>query len=264
MLLDKIVQNKKKQIEQAKAKRSIKRLRKALRQRPAPIRSLTEALQAKNGTLNLICEMKKKSPSEGILKTRFVPQHILRQFEQGGAAAVSILTDETYFSGCVETLQHLRPLSSIPLLRKDFIVDEYQLYESRAMGADAVLLIVAILSENTLHQLSNCATELGLETLVEIHNEQELETALKANAQLIGVNNRNLDTLETNAQHAISLIQKIPSHITKVVASGIRNAEDLRPYQTLGVNGYLVGTTLMQAANISQTIKNLKGSFTHD
>ncbi len=209
-----------------------------------PRRSLEAALRAK--AFGIIAEVKKASPSRGLLCTDFDPVRIARQYERGGACAVSVLTDETFFGGRLEDLSVLRPIIGLPLLRKDFIVDSYQVHEARGAGADAILLIVALLNSPMLSALSAEAAELGLEVLVEVHGEEELRAAVETGARLIGVNNRDLGSLRTSLETSFRLGPIVPADHVVVSESGITSGKDLVRLERAGFRAALIGEFLMR------------------
>ncbi len=207
--------------------------------------------------INLIAEIKKASPSKGILRGDFNPVKIAITYQANGASALSILTNERFFEGKLEYIKKVKENVSLPILRKDFIIDEYQIYESVAAGADAILLICEILSTNELTRLNNLAISLGLDSLVEIHNEEDLEKALAAGASIIGINNRDLHTFKTDMAITQKLIRLIPSHKTIVSESGIKNYEDVMFLKSLGVNAVLIGEAFMEADDIAAKMREI-------
>ncbi|HSK08971.1 MAG TPA: indole-3-glycerol phosphate synthase TrpC [Vicinamibacterales bacterium] len=196
---------------------------------------------------NVIAECKRRSPSRGILRADYDPATIAAAYRDGGAAAVSVLTEPAFFGGSLEHLAAVRTAIDLPLLRKDFIVSEYQVLEARAAGADAVLVIVAALDAASLRRLLGCARDCGLAAMVEVHDLTELAVALDAGAAVIGVNARNLATLRVEPRVALELIPAIPAAITPVAESGIRGAEDVRRLRAAGYRAFLVGERLMTA-----------------
>ncbi len=198
---------------------------------------------------HIIAEVKRASPSKGLIAQEFDPVSIAQEYEAGGASAISCLTDEEFFMGHLEYLAAIRQAVDLPLLRKDFIIDEIQLEEARAFGADVVLLIVAALEPPRLRDLITAAKELGLEALVEVHDEIELDTALSAGAEIIGVNNRNLKTFEVDLGVSIRLRRLVPENIPLVAESGIRSIEDLRRLKEAGISAALIGESLMRTAD---------------
>lgn len=197
------------------------------------------------GRLNLIAECKRRSPSRGVLRAAYDPVEIAKGYEAAGASAISILTEPTFFDGSLEHLAAVRSAVSRPLLRKDFVVDTWQLLEARAAGADAVLLIVSALSDADLRMLDTSARSLGLAALVEVHSEEELDRALSMGARIVGVNNRNLRTLEVDVELSSRLADRIPSEVVAVSESGLRTAGDLTALAARGFDAFLVGERFM-------------------
>lgn len=209
--------------------------------------------------LNVIAECKRRSPSKGVLRTEYDPAAIARGYAGAGAAALSILTEPTFFDGSLEQLAAVRGVVDLPLLRKDFIVSEYQLFEAKAAGADAALLIVAALIQTELQALAARATEIGLDTLVEVHNAEELERALDAGARIVGVNNRNLRTLEVDVRTSEALIARVPRGAIAVSESGLKSAEDLLRLRALGYHAFLIGERFMGQDDPGASLKELLG-----
>lgn len=205
----------------------------------------------------VIAEIKKASPSKGVLATEFDPAAMARAYETGGAAALSILTEEQFFQGSLDDLDIARGAVQLPVLRKDFTIDEYQIAEAGARCADAVLLIATILSAKRLRQLREYAAKLGLTALVEAHDEQELNAAIESGAQLIGVNNRNLRTFEVNLETSLRLAPLIPSGVVSVSESGIRSVEDIRRLQQAGFNAFLIGEHLVRSKDPQHAVRAL-------
>ncbi len=222
----------------------------------APRRSLKKALKT-GDDFKIIAEIKRASPSKGLIAKDFDPVATAKAYQQAGAAAISCLTDETFFKGHLEYLAAVREVVSLPLLRKDFIIDEIQLEEARAFGADAVLLIVTALSPSKLEGLIAAAHRLGLETLVEVHHARELEIALAAGADIIGVNNRNLKTFEVKLETSLTLKALAPEDTLFVAESGIRGPEDIRLLKKGGIKAALIGESLMRAENKIAFLKTL-------
>jgi len=219
------------------------------------IRSIEEKISA--GKAGVITEIKKASPSKGILRENFVPADIARSYEENGAACLSVLTDVDYFQGCNAYLQEARAACNIPVLRKDFTIDPYQIYEARAIGADAILLIVACLELNQMKELEACAHELGLDVLVEVHNGAELDQALELKTSLLGINNRNLKTFEVTLQTTLSLLSSIPKNKTLVTESGILNKSDVQLMRENQINAFLVGEAFMRSADPGKALSEL-------
>lgn len=209
--------------------------------------------------LSFIMEIKKASPSKGLIAQNFHPQDTALEYVKAGAAAISILTEPTRFLGSDEYLQQVRQVVSIPLLRKDFTVDEYQIYEAKLLGADAVLLICALLNESEIRAYLNICHELGLSALVEAHDEDEVMTAIKSGAQIIGVNNRNLRDFTVDLRNSINLRALVPEDIIFVSESGIETEDDIRELVDCGVDAVLIGETLMRSGDVVATVKALRG-----
>jgi indole-3-glycerol phosphate synthase len=207
----------------------------------------------------LIAEIKKSSPSKGILRVDFNPTIIASSYEKGGATCISVLTDEPYFSGKDENLQLARLGSKLPLLRKDFMLDIYQIFEAKALGADCILLIIAALSDKQALELENIAFSLGMDVLIEVHDEEELTRAMSLKSRLIGINNRNLATLEVDVMTTSRLAKIIPSGYIIVCESGIKQNEDLININKSGVYSFLVGESLMLQSDIEAATRRLLG-----
>ncbi|MDE1171899.1 MAG: indole-3-glycerol phosphate synthase TrpC [Verrucomicrobium sp.] len=207
--------------------------------------------------LGLIAEVKKASPSAGVIAENFDPVTQAREYERAGAHALSVLTDEKYFGGNLSLLQDIRDQVDLPILRKDFIVHELQVYESVVAGADAILLIVAALDDPTLERLYQLARTVQLDVLVEVHTLREMDRALELGADIVGINNRNLDTFEVDLYTTEALAEEIPSDCLAVSESGIRTAEDVRRLRRSGINAILVGETLMRAKSVPDKVREL-------
>lgn len=219
-------------------------------------RSLAAALR-RPGRLNIIAEIKQRSPSKGIIREDFDPVRIAGGYASGGAAALSVLCEEDFFGGSLEHLEAIRRRVELPLLRKDFIFDEYQLYESVLAGADAILLIVAILEEELLAKLIGLANELGLDALVEVHSRDEMERAGRAGALIIGVNNRDLTTFTIDLDTSIQLASLAPEGAILVSESGINTGSDIRRLRSAGFSAFLVGEHLMRAQDPGKAVRHL-------
>jgi|TARA_B100000315_G_scaffold131595_2_gene121151 indole-3-glycerol phosphate synthase len=209
--------------------------------------------------VNVIAECKRRSPSQGVLCRDYDPATLAKAYARGGAAAISVLTEPTFFDGALEHLSEVRAMVELPILRKDFIVTEYQLVEARAAGADAALLIVGALDGAMLRRLQASADALGLAALVEVHDEAELERAVEAGARLVGVNNRNLRTLEVVVDTSVRLIERMPEGVCAVAESGLRSPEDLARLRTLGYQAFLVGEALATEADPTAALEALRG-----
>lgn len=225
-----------------------------------PVRSLAEAL-AEPGPLgaNIIAEVKRASPSKGVFKADLDAGKQAKAYVDGGARAISVLTDNEFFKGSLEDLTAVRAVSAIPVLRKEFILDAYQLYEARAAGADAVLLIVRMLTPQKLGELLTLCTDLGMEALVEIHGEAELNTATRCGARCIGINNRDLATFETDLDIALNLARRLPADRIPVAASGIRHRADITYNLDKGVFNFLIGESLVRSADPVRHLDQLLG-----
>jgi indole-3-glycerol phosphate synthase len=209
---------------------------------------------------NVIAECKRRSPSRGVLRRAYDPAAIASSYESAGAAAISVLTEPSFFDGALSHLENVRRAVTLPVLRKDFTVDPYQLIEARAAGADAALLIVAALDAGTLRTLQRSARDLDLDVLVEVHDERELETAVAAGADLIGVNNRSLRTLELSVDTSFRLAGLMPPDVVAVAESGLKTTDDLDRLQAAGYRAFLVGERFMTAADPGEALRSLVGS----
>ena len=255
MILDTIVAHKQEEVKIQKSQLPLSELRKTLRDM-TPTRDFKAAISTP-GQISLIAEVKKASPSKGIIREDFDPIAIAQIYQSSGAAAISVLTDERFFQGSLSYLTAIREVTSIPLLRKDFIIDEYQIYQARAAGADAILLIAAILELETMQTFLNIAYSLDLNCLVEVHTESELRRVLDADAQIVGINNRDLNTFQTNLNTTVQLRKLIPQDKIVVSESGIHSSRDVKMLQECGVNAILVGESLMRSADINAKVKEL-------
>ena len=247
-ILDRILAVKEQEIDAARRLRPLSALEQVVRA-AAPTRDFVGALRAKieTGLPGVIAEIKKASPSKGVLRASFEPATIASTYARHGAACLSVLTDVRFFQGCLEHLAEARGACSLPVLRKDFIVDRYQLHESRAAGADCILLIAAALESSRMRDLEAEAHELGLAVLVEVHNAAELERALTLHTPLLGINNRNLQTFETRLETTLDLLASVPANRIIVTESGILAATDVRRMRAAGVSCFLVGEAFMRA-----------------
>ena len=226
-----------------------------------PVRGFINALRAKEaaGLPALIAEIKKASPSVGVIREDFDPAELARAYKDGGAACLSILTDEPYFQGKTEYLIQGRAACDLPVLRKDFIVDAYQVYETRAMGADCMLIIMAALDDGLTKELYELATSLSLDVLFEVHNREELDRAMKLNPQMVGVNSRNLKTLKVDLNTALDIAATMPAHTLRVAESGIHGHDDLKRLQNAGFPAFLVGESLMRQPDVTAATRTLLG-----
>lgn len=224
-------------------------------------RGFVDAIASKinAGKAGVISEIKKASPSKGVLREDFRPADIARSYEKGGAACLSVLTDEDFFQGSDEYLQQARAACSLPVIRKDFIIDTYQVYEARVIGADCILLIVACLEDEQMKILNDLAHELGMDVLVEVHDEEELQRALKLKNRLIGINNRNLRTFDVSLDTTLKMLDQIPETSIVVTESGIHTTEDVKLMRENNVNAFLVGEAFMRAEEPGEKLSELFG-----
>ncbi|KQT41426.1 MULTISPECIES: indole-3-glycerol phosphate synthase TrpC [unclassified Methylophilus] len=249
-ILNKILATKAEEIAAAQGKISLAELQ-ALAAQQAPARDFVGAIRNKiaEGKAAVIAEIKKASPSKGVIREDFKPAEIAASYEQGGAACLSVLTDEQYFQGSADYLKQARAACTLPVLRKDFMVDVYQVYEARAMGADCILLIAAALTLPQMQQLESVAHSLGMAVLVEVHNGEELAQAVQLTTPLLGINNRNLRTFEVTLDTTLGLLDKIASDKIVVTESGIFTADDVKLMRDNAVNTFLVGEAFMRQEN---------------
>ncbi len=253
-ILQRIVEHKKREVEEVKKKFNIPVLIDEAERRKVPF-NFKEAL-SKEG-INIIAEVKKASPSKGIIKEDFNPIEIAKAYERGGAAAVSVLTDKEFFQGSPRYLVEVAESVNLPVLRKDFIIDEFQIYGAKALKASSFLLIVSILSESQLKDFIELGRELGMEPLVETHDEWEVERALKAGAEIVGVNNRDLKTFNVSLSITLELLPLIKEEGKIAVSeSGIKGKEDIVNLKEAGVDAFLVGETLMRSRNPEEVLKS--------
>lgn len=257
MMLDEILKHKRKEIEARKRELPLLLMKSRIEDSESA-RDFAFALSRPG--LSLIAEIKKASPSAGLIREDFDLEKIAISYEQNGAAAISVLTETKYFQGSLDHLRRVREVVSLPLLRKDFIIDEYQVYESKVCHADAILLIAAILEQSEMVALLQLAHRLGMEALVEVHNRSELERALAAGANIIGINNRNLRTLKVDLRTSLELAPLVPPGRIVVAESGIHSREDVVELEKLGINAILVGECLMKSKDVGAKIKELMGS----
>jgi len=256
-ILDRIVATKRQEVERAKARLPEAGLRKQLAYVPPPRDFLTPL--ARPGPIRLIAEVKKASPSKGVIREDFDPVRIARTYQEHGATCASVLTDEPYFQGRLAYVREIRQHVDLPLLRKDFIVDRYQVVEARAGGADAVLLIAECLDDHALRELHEAIVELGMTPLVELYEPGNLARVLGVGARLIGINNRNLHSFEVDLGHTLRLREQIPDDRVVVGESGIRTRQDVERLELAGVHAMLVGESLMASDDIGAAVDELLG-----
>ncbi len=256
MILDSILANKRREVNLLKRHMDAKSVIRAVERLP-PARSLSQALN-RPGRVALLAEIKGASPSRGVIRKQFDPCQIARIYHDSGADAISVLTDRMFFGGCPGHLKRVRRITTLPLLRKDFIIDPVQVYQARLIGADAVLLICAALPPGALRALMGTARDAGLEALVEVHDESDLDSALEAGAGLIGINNRDLKTFRTDISTTFRLCRHLRGSPAVVVSeSGIKSAADMRALKEAGVHAALVGEALMAAGNVAAKVMEL-------
>ena len=255
-ILDEIVEAKWRAVAAAKGARPERELEAALAGLPAP--PPFAAALSRPGEVAVIAEVKRASPSAGVLRADFDPAAIARAYEANGAAAISVLTDEPFFRGHLDHLREVRAATALPLLRKEFVLDRYQLLEARLAGASAVLLIAEILPGDRLAELHRAAVALGLEVLVELHDAHELPRVLDAGTRVLGINNRDLRTFVTRLEHTLELMPSVPAGVTAVSESGVRTAADVGRLRAAGVAAVLVGESLLRAADPGAALAELR------
>ncbi|PZP30187.1 MAG: indole-3-glycerol phosphate synthase TrpC [Roseateles depolymerans] len=260
-ILKRIVEVKWEEIAAGKARRSLASLRDEAEGRRGEQRGFERALRAKiaAGRAAVIAEVKKASPSKGVLRADFRPAHIAESYARHGAACLSVLTDERFFQGSIAYLQEARLSCELPVLRKDFMVDDYQVMEAGAMGADCILLIAACLSDTQMADLEAAAHAIGLDVLVEVHDGEELDRALKLKTPLVGINNRNLRTFDVTLDTTLGLLPRVPADRLLVTESGILGAADVQRMRAAQVNAFLVGEAFMRQPDPGQALEQLFG-----
>ena len=256
-LLKEICQKKRAELEITKSKCSFQTLEKLLPKKNN--RGLKKILNdsQKNKNINIIAEIKKASPSAGVIINEYFPEEIANQYEKSGAGAISILTESSFFKGNIDHLSTISQKTNIPLLRKDFIIDEYQILESKIYKADAILLIASILNDEQIVNFIKIADEIGLDCIIETHSENELKRAIKIDYPIIGINNRNLNNLSVDINNTLKLIKKIPSDFTIVGESGIKKFQEIRLYNNAGVYNFLIGESILTSKNIQKKFDEL-------
>ena len=253
-MLDKIIAQKKEEVEQRKKEIAMSYMQERIARQKPP---LDLAIALKGDNIRLIAEVKRASPSRGILCPNFNPIKLAQTYAEGGAAAISVLTEANYFMGSIEHLAAIKEVVGLPLLRKDLIFDHYQIYEARAYGADALLLIAAIVSQRQLKELVSLSHSLGLRCLVEVHNENEVERAVLSGAQIIGINNRDLNTFDVDINTTRRLRSLVPKEKIVVSESGIRSRKDMEKLRKWGIDAALVGEALVTPNNVRAKMKEL-------
>ncbi|MBF6058143.1 MULTISPECIES: indole-3-glycerol phosphate synthase TrpC [Thiomicrorhabdus] len=259
-ILKKIIFRKLEEIQEGCDKIPLREMKqKALMMTTSPTKGFANALQAKldAGQSAVIAEIKKASPSKGILRDPFDPVEIAKSYEANGAACLSVLTDRDFFQGSNEYLQQVRAAVDLPIIRKDFIVDDYQVYEARVIGADCILLIAAAIGDAQMFELTETALQLGLDVLIEVHNEDELERALRLPLPMIGINNRDLHTFDVTLETTLNMLDKIPDDRIVITESGILGPDDVAKMREHHVNSFLVGEAFMRAENPGEKLAEL-------
>ncbi|HUU49789.1 MAG TPA: indole-3-glycerol phosphate synthase TrpC [Nitrospinota bacterium] len=256
-MLKKIVDYKRKEIKESKASISFSEIKKRLKDVNAATRDFKKALLDNGKRTRIIAEIKKASPSRGIISKDFKPIDIAKIYENNGAKAISVLTEKKFFEGDLKFISQIKKEVSLPILRKDFIIDPYQIYETRLFGGDAILLIVSILDQKQLKDFISLSKELSMECLVEVHNDLEMEGALKSDCSIIGINNRDLKTFKTDINTTLRLIKKIPIDRIVVSESGIERREDIALLKDAGVHAFLIGEALIKENNIAHKLRYL-------
>ena len=256
-ILKRICNDKKKELEITKSKCSLNSLMKLLPEKKnKKFKDLIIESQ-KNKSNNIIAEIKKSSPSAGELIKDYHPENIAYQYEKSNAGSISILTESNYFKGSIDHISLIRNVTNLPILRKDFIIDIYQIYESKVYKADAILLITTILNDKQIKECINTANELGLDCIIETHSLDELNRAIKIGYPVIGINNRNLDNLSININNTLNLIKNVPKEFNIIGESGIKTYCDIKSYNQAGVYNFLIGETILKANNIENKFKEL-------
>lgn len=256
MILDDIIVKQKERIKHEKEIKSFETIKKE-----AENISLNREITFKNSLMNkkfsFICEVKKASPSKGVISKDFAYIDIAKQYEQAGACAISVLTEPNFFKGNDKYLNKISKIVKIPVLRKDFVIDKYQIYQAKIIGANAILLICAIVDEKTLNEFLNIAKGLKLDCLVEVHNEEEIKKAINCGASIIGINNRDLKTFTVDINTSLKLKKYIPEDKILISESGIKNSQDIKMLKSAGFNGVLIGESMMKSKNKQQFLLEL-------
>lgn len=257
-ILNRILNRKVQEIEQRQSQRPLAQLQQVL-DSASPVRGFMRSLEHRlqQNLPAVIAEIKKASPSKGVIRQDFNPVEIARSYQQGGAACLSVLTDEDFFQGCDDYLIAARGACELPVIRKDFIIDPYQVYEARVLGADCILLIVAALDQARLVELYKLATDLGMDVLVEVHDQPEMQRALELDLSMVGINNRNLRSFETRLDTTLELLPLLPENCFVVTESGIHTAEDVQFMRNSNVNAFLVGEAFMRADDPGKALSDI-------
>ena len=255
-ILDEIIARKRVRIEESKRTANVALLIHRARHGRQMRRHFAAAI-SREGRINIIAEFKRASPSKGVINNSLDPASVARAYMNGGACAISVLTEEDYFQGALDDLRAVRDEVELPILRKDFIIDEYQIYESAAVGADAILLIVSALTSENLRRFQKLAHDVGLGVVVEVHDRDELEIAKSIGAHIIGVNNRDLRTFEVSLDVSRELVKHVPADAITIVESGLRTREDLVELRSIGYSAFLIGETLMRSNDTEKELREL-------
>ena len=256
-LLTDICNRKKKEIEALKLKCSLKSLQKLIgNKQNREFKKILKESQ-KNEKNNIIAEIKQSSPSAGEIIKDYYPEDIAVKYEKAGAGAISILTEKNFFKGSIDHLSLINSKTNIPILRKDFIIDPYQIYESKVYKADSILLIMSILEDNEIKEYIKIANDIGLDCIIEAHSLDEINRAIKIDYPIIGINNRNLDNLSVNINNTLDMINQIPKNFTVIGESGIKSNENIKKYNDYGVYNFLIGETILRSSNYDTMIKKL-------
>jgi indole-3-glycerol phosphate synthase len=258
MILDEILEHKRQEVQERKSRLPVAELI-ARAQDQSAARDFRASITRDNGGIRLIAEMKKASPSAGLIRDDFSPDELAAECEEAGAAAISVLTDERFFQGHLDYLEAVKKGVKVPVLRKDFVIDDYQVFESRAAGADALLLIARALTVPDLERLRELASELGMSALVEVHSEHEVGMALSAGADIVGINNRDLETFHVDLETTVRLHELLGEEKTVVSESGISDRSDVKLLERLGVDAVLVGEIIMRDRNVGAKVRELLG-----
>lgn len=257
--LAKIIEHKKVELAEGRVRLSLKEIKVRIRDIEPPRDFYTSIMPTTDRTIQLIAEIKRRSPLKGLLIEDLKVDDLARRYEEAGASAISMITERGFFSGEPEYIGIAKGVTKIPVLRKDFLFDEYQIYESRCLGADAILLIVSILEQSALSDFISLSSELGMSSLVEVHDERELERALKANAEIIGTNNRDLTTFKVDINTTLRVMKEMPGEKIVVSESGIYNRGDVRRLMNAGVHAILVGEAIVTSKDVGEKIRELIG-----
>ena len=256
-ILENIIEFKKREIFELKKNYSVSDFNVSSNGVEKPRGFINKLLFAEKNGFGLIAEIKKSSPSKGIIRKNFFPEKIALDYKESGASCLSVLTDGNFFGGNNEYLKKVKSIVDLPILRKDFLIDEIQVYESRFIGADCILLIVACLNDEQLKDFYNLGKSLEMDVLVEVHNEEELERALTLKPQMIGINNRNLKTMTVSLETSVNLLKNIPDNILVISESGFKAHNDLKFMQSFGIKSFLIGETFMKSENIKKSVKKI-------